>query len=203
VRLAALFVLAAAALAQPGFVPLFNGKDLDGWEGNPALWKVENGILVGSTDGNSIDRNTFLIAQRQFADFHLTAEVRLRNLNSGIQFRSTVQPGPGWVVTGYQADFSEAGEKSAWGNFYEEQGRGRRVMRTPDEGWQKGQKLYRKGGWNRVEVIAKGSRMELKLNGETTIVVTDDKASSGVIALQLHRGEPMRVEFREIRIKPL
>jgi hypothetical protein len=74
---------------------------------------------------------------------------------------------------------------------------------TAAQGWQKGQKLYHKGEWNRVEVIARGARMELKLNGETTIVVTDDKAASGVIALQLHRGEPMRVEFREIRIKPL
>jgi len=197
-----LLLLLALAL-QTDTMPLFNGKDLSGWEGDPALWKVENGILVGSTDGRPIERNTFLIYKRPFSDFHLTAEVRLRNHNSGIQFRSTAQPGPGWVVTGYQADFSEAGDKSAWGNFYEEGGRGRKVMRSPDEGWQKGRTLVRQGDWNTVEIIAKGNRMLLKLNGVTTVEVADDKATRGVIALQLHRGEPMRVEFRSIKLKPL
>ncbi len=209
--IAALLLFAAApapntltpAERAEGYVLLFNGKNLDGWEGNPALWKVENGVLVGSTDGHPIGNNTFLIFKKPFADFHLTAEVRLRNHNSGIQFRSRAEAGPGWVVTGYQADFSEAGDNSAWGNFYEEKGRARKLMRTPGEGWEKGRTLYRKGDWNRVEIYAQGPKMRLLLNGVETVSVTDDKSASGVIALQLHKGEPMRVEFRNLKLKPL
>lgn len=186
---AALLVLAAtlagAQQTGDGYILLFNGENLDGWEGDPALWSVKDGVMVGSTD------------------FVLTAEVRLRNGNSGIQFRSTLLPGPGWVVTGYQADFSEAGERSAWGNFYEEKGRGRAVMKTPDEGWRTGQKLVRAGDWNEYEILAQGNHIRLKLNGVATVDTTDDKASSGVIAIQLHIGEPMRVECRNLRIKPL
>jgi hypothetical protein len=209
---AGLLLSLAAAFAQnrltgeerrEGYVLLFNGKDLAGWTGDPRLWKVENGILLGSTDGNPISQNTFLIYDKPFADFDLKADVRLRNGNSGIQLRSAAQPGPGWVVTGYQADFSEDGERSAWGNFYEEKGRGRGVMSTPDQGWQIGRRLYRKGDWNSIEVRAEGPRMRIWVNGGLTIDLTDDKARSGVIALQVHRGDPMRVEFRNFRLKPL
>jgi len=183
---------------------LFNGRNLDGWEGDPAVWRVENGVLVGSTDNHPVQQNTFLIHKTPYSDFLLKAEVRLRNHNSGIQFRSKVQPGPGWVVTGYQADFSEAGpEKSAWGNFYEEKGRGRAVMKTQDEGWQIGRRVYRPNDWNEYEIRAQGRRIQLQLNGTVTIDTTDDQAATGVIALQIHAGPPMRVEFRNIRLQKL
>lgn len=188
---------------REGWTLLFNGKDLAGWSGDPRLWRVEDGVMVGATDQAQIEQNTFLIYEKPFADFHLKADVKLRNHNSGIQFRSTAHPGPGWVVSGYQADFSEDGEKSAWGNLYEERGRGRRLMKTPEEGWTKGRTVYHKGEWNTIEVRAEGSRLRLWLNGLLTIDLTDDKAQSGVIALQLHRGDPMRVEFRNVKLKPL
>ena len=76
-------------------------------------------------------------------------------------------------------------------------------MKTPDEGWQKGQKLVRRGDWNEYEILAQGNRIQLKLNGVVTIDTTDDKASTGVIALQLHAGDPMRVEVRNVKLKPL
>ena len=185
-------------------VSLFNGRNLDGWEGDPAVWRVENGVIVGSTDNHPIEQNTFLIHKTPYSDFLLKAEVRLRNHNSGIQFRSKIQFGPGWVVTGYQADFSEAGpEKSAWGNFYEEKGRGRAVMKTQDEGWQTARKVYRPNDWNEYEILAQGRRIRLKLNGTVTIDTTDDQAAIGVIALQIHAGPAMRVEFRNIRLQKL
>jgi hypothetical protein len=202
IRLVAAWMLALAAVPADE-LSLFNGRNLDGWEGDPALWSVRGGVLTGSSDGHAVKQNTFLIYKRPFADFLLKTDVRLRNGNSGIQFRSTVLPGPGWVVTGYQADLSDAGDRSAWGNFYEEKGRGRAVMKTPDEGWRVGQKVYRKGDWNSYEILAQGKRIQLKLNGVVTIDTTDEKAATGVIALQLHAGEPMQVEFRNMRIKPL
>ena len=194
-----ILLLASGALA--GDIRLFNGRNLDGWDGDPAVWSVQDGAIVGSTDGHPIRQNTFLVYKRQFADFILDADVKLRNHNSGIQFRSTVLPGPGWVVAGYQADFSEAADRSAWGNFYEERGRGRGVMKTPDEGWRIGQNLVRHGEWNHYEIFAQRNRIRLKLNGTVTIDTTDEKARSGVIALQLHAGEPMRVEFRNLNLK--
>lgn len=193
-----LALLAATCSAES----LFNGRNLDGWEGDPDLWRVENGILIGDTGAKTIAANTFLIYRKPLGDFHLTAEVRLRNGNSGIQFRSTHQPGAGWIVTGYQADFSEDGDRSAWGNFYEEKGRGRNVMKSTDEGWRIAKPIYKQGDWNKVEIIAHGTRMELKLNGVTTVVVKDQQSSTGVIALQLHRGPGMRVEFRKIEVQP-
>jgi len=187
---------------KEGFILMFNGKNLDGWDGNPAVWSVKDGVIVGSTDGSPLKHNTFLIYRsRKFSDFIMRADIKLRNHNSGIQFRS--EELPEWVLMGYQADASEAGEKSAWGNFYEEKGRGRNVMRSPDQGWLIGQKAYRKGDWNTYEITAKGDHMRFVLNGVETIQVTDSKAADGWIGLQCHMGEPMRVEFRNMRIKPL
>ncbi|MEO7143178.1 MAG: DUF1080 domain-containing protein [Bryobacteraceae bacterium] len=186
---------------KDGFHLLFNGKNLDGWHGDPAVWSVQDGVIVGSTDGHPIHHNTFLIHSGTYSNFILRADIKLRNHNSGIQFRSKELPD--YVVTGYQADASEAGAHSAWGNFYEEKGRGRNVMKNPDEGWAIGKTVYRKGDWNSLEIDAEGPHMRIKVNGTQTIEVTDDKASSGVIAFQLHMGQPMRVEFRNIRIKEL
>ena len=191
------------AAEQKGWADLFDGKTLKGWDGNPQVWSVENGAIVGSTDKTKVEQNTFLIYKEPVKDFHLIAEVKLRNHNSGIQFRSKQLDGPGWIVSGYQADFSDAGDRSAWGNFYEERGRSRTVMKTPDEGWQKGKTLVRQGDWNEIQVIACGPRIEIKLNGETTVKAEDDKSPSGILALQLHSGVPMRVEFRKMRIRHL
>ena len=186
---------------KDGFHLLFNGKNLDGWHGDPAVWSVKDGIIVGSTDQHPIHHNTFLIYNGNFSNFILRADIKLRNHNSGIQFRSKELPG--YVVTGYQADASEAGEHSAWGNFYEEKGRGRNVMKNPDEGWATGKRVYRKGDWNTIEVRAEGPHMRIKVNATETIQITDEKSSQGVIAFQLHMGQPMEVEFRNIRIKEL
>lgn len=186
---------------KEGFRLLFNGKNLDGWHGDPAVWSVHDGVIVGSTDGHPIKHNTFLIHNGTFSNFTLRADIKLRNHNSGIQFRSKELPD--YVVTGYQADASEAGAHSAWGNFYEEKGRGRGVMKNPDEGWMIGKTVYRKGDWNTIEVDAEGPHMLIKVNGTETIQITDDKSSQGVIAFQLHMGQPMKVEFRNIRIKVL
>jgi hypothetical protein len=204
-------MLAAAAPAQhnrltpqekkEGFVLLFNGISLDGWDGAPGLWSVENGAIVGSTDNQKLPHNTFLIYQKPYADFILRFDVKLRNNNSGMQFRSTRLEDH--IITGYQADVSDAGERSAWGNFYEERGRGRNVMKTTDEGWQKAKAVLKKGDWNSYEVFAQGNHIKLTFNGLVTIDTTDDKASSGLIAVQLHMGDPMRVELRNIRIKDL
>ena len=190
---------------KDGYVLLFNGKDLSGWEGDPERWSVHDGAIVGSSDGKPFKVNTFLIYRGGSpANFILRADIKLRNHNSGIQFRSEQLPGPGWIVRGLQADASEVGEeKSAWGNFYEERGRSRTMMKTPDEGWQKAKSVVDMHGWNRYEILAQGDHIRLTLNGTVTIDSHEYKSRSGVIAFQLHGGNPMKVEFRNIRLRRL
>jgi hypothetical protein len=189
---------------KDGWTLLFNGKDLDGWDGDPALWSVHDGAIVGSSDNHPFTVNTFLVyKKRNFSNFILKGDIKLRNHNSGIQFRSELFPGPGWIVAGYQADASDVGDHSAWGNFYEERGRARGVMKTQDEGWQKAKSVLRKGDWNSYEILADGPHIRLTFNGVVTIDTQDSKSATGVIALQMHAGELMRVEFRNLKIKVL
>ncbi|MCZ2154188.1 MAG: DUF1080 domain-containing protein, partial [Bryobacterales bacterium] len=143
---------------EPGFTSLFDGKTLNGWKGDPRLWKVEDGVIVGSTDGVKIDKNTFLIYEpRQFSNFILRVDVKLRNHNSGIQFRS--EELPDFVVRGYQADMAE---DNWWGGVYEERGT-RGVMVN---GWKgKAETVVRKGDWNEVEIRCEGPKIEIRING--------------------------------------
>lgn len=181
---------------EAGFLPLFDGKTLNGWEGDSRLWKVVDGVIVGSTEGVTLDKNTFLIYKpREFSDFILRAEVKLRNHNSGIQFRSEALPE--YVVKGYQADMAE---NNWWGGVYEERGT-RGVMVN---GWKgKAEKVVRNNDWNEVEIHCEGPKIAIKINGMLTAELTDDAKLSGVIAFQLHRGPPMEASFRNIRIKTL
>jgi hypothetical protein len=190
-----LVALCASGFAEEGFVPLFNGKNLDGWDGDPRLWKVRDGTIAGSTEGVTLEANSFLITKKSFADFILRADMKLRNHNSGIQFRSEALPN--WVVRGYQAD---AAENNYWGSIYEEKGtRGILV-----NGWKgKAEKVLRPNDWNEYEILCEGDHIQLKLNGLVTADLHDSARREGIIALQLHRGPPMEVYFRNIRIKVL
>jgi len=193
-RLLLLLAFSAAAFAQEGFKPLFNGHDLSGWDGDPRLWSVKDGMIVGHTAGVEMTDNSFLITKQPYANFILRAEMKLRNLNSGIQFRS--ERVHDWVVRGYQAD---AGEDNYWGNIYEEKGRGTLV-----DGWKgKGEKAVKLIGWNDYEILCDGDHIRLTLNGVVTADMHDSNRREGIIALQLHRGPPMEVYFRNIRIKVL
>ena len=104
-------------------------------------------------------------------------------------------------MSGYQADVADAGPRSAWGNFYEERGRSRTMMKTFDEGWLKAKAVLREKDWNDYEIFADGTHIRLTFNGVVTIDTTEDKWPTGIIALQLHSGEPMLVEFRKLRLK--
>ena len=189
---------------REGYQLLFNGQNLDGWEGDPVLWSVKDGVIVGSSDGHPFKVNTFLIYQGEFSNFLLKGDIKLRNHNSGIQFRSKQLPGAGWMVQGYQADASEVDDaKSAWGNLYEERLRGRGAMKTPDEGWQIGKTVVHHGDWNSYEILADGDHIRLTLNGKVTLDLHDSASARGIIALQMHAGPEMRVDFRNLKIKKL
>ncbi len=187
-------IFAAAAFAQNGFQPLFNGKDLSGWDGDPRLWSVRDGMIVGSTEGVSLNDNSFLISKKTYRNFILHVEMKLRNHNSGIQFRSEAMPN--WVVRGYQAD---AGEDNYWGNIYDEKGRGTLV-----DGWKgKGEKAVKLKDWNVYEIACEGDHIRLTLNGQLTADLHDTARPEGILAFQLHRGPGMQVYFRNVGIKVL
>jgi len=180
---------------EPGFHSMFDGKTLNGWDGDPRLWSVHDGVVVGSTDGAPITHNEFLITKRKYSNFVLRTQVKLRNHNSGIQFRSEALPE--WVVKGLQADMAEG---NWWGSIYDEKG----TRGTIVNGWKdKAEKVVKANDWNDYEVLCDGDLIRLKVNGMVTAELHDTSSATGVIALQLHAGTPMRVEYRNMRIQEL
>ena len=180
--------------ARQGYELLFNGRDLHGWDGDPELWRVERGLIVGSTDARPLRENSFLISLREFADFELRFEVRLRNGNSGMQFRS--ERTTGWTVRGYQVDYA-AGK--GWGNLHGEGLPGGLIL----DGWQDKAEFVARAGWNSVTLRCEGHRIRISVNGLQVNDVLEPGSLAGVVAMQLHRGEAMRVEYRNIRILEL
>ncbi len=216
--------------SKMGFKALFNGKDLSGWTGDPDLWSAKDGMIVGqTTETHALQgHNSFLIwTNTPVSNFelHFSYKILPNNDkgfgNSGVQYRSTILDTNKWVVGGYQADF-EAG-KTYSGILYEERmsrgimaQRGEKVTWTSDcekkvtgalgksEEIQAG---INKEDWNEYVVIANGNHLQHFINGKATIDVTDEceskAAKEGVLALQLHQGPPMTVQFKNIRIKEL
>jgi len=202
--IAAVVGLCAGAIGQnveEGFVPLFNGKDLAGWHGDPKLWKVENGEIVGSTEGITFTANSFLMTDNEYSDFVLRIKVKLRNNNSGIQIRSEEQAG--FAMKGYQADLAE---KTYFGMLYEEKGRGfmEYWKKLSPEEQAKIHATGKQGDWNEFEVRCEGDRITITLNGVKTCDIQDpDGAKRGRVGLQLHVGPPMEVRFKDISIMEL
>jgi hypothetical protein len=218
------FLLLAAASLHAGEKSLFNGKDLSGWEGNPKLWSVQDGAITGKTtaDGDGkITHNTFLVwKDGTVGDFELTFRYRIEKGNSGVQYRSkALEPGAhGPILSGYQADF-EAG-KTYSGILYEEKGRGilaKRGEKTtigengkPTVTGKVGesdeiQAAIKDEDWNDYKIIAKGNHVRHFINGKQTVDVTDNDAKNapkeGLLALQIHQGPPMVVQFKDLVLK--
>ncbi len=185
-----------AAETEKGFKPVFDGMTLKGWSGDPRLWSVKAGELIGSSEGNKLTGNTFLVYRAsKFSDFILRARVKLRNHNSGIQFRS--EELPNWVMKGYQADMAQG---NWWGGVYEEKG-ARGVM---VDGWKgKAETVVKANDWNDVEIYCKGEDIRITINGLVTAELKDSVKLEGSIGLQLHAGPPMEVRFKDIRVQVL
>jgi hypothetical protein len=182
---------------EAGFVPIFNGRTLEGWEGDAALWKVEDGKLVGDSPG--IKKNEFLATKRPFGDFELRLEFKLREGvgNSGVQFRSKRVAGGG-EMEGYQADIGEG----YWGSLYDEERRRKTLVAAPP----KLSEVLRKGDWNSYSIRAEQDHIVMKINNYTTVDYREPDPEiprNGIFALQLHSGGRLRIEFRNLRIKEL
>jgi len=200
---------------------LFNGKDLSGWEGT-MHWSVKDGAITGTTSAEpKLKVNTFLVWKGgTVGDFELKAKFRMEGGNSGIQYRSKQFEKGDYVVAGYQADIDTSGKYI--GILYEERGRGILANRGEkvviDENGKKeivgslgSAKELAEGfdpkAWNDYHIIARGNHLQQFLNGKQTIDVVDRQpgkaASEGILALQIHVGPPMEVQFKEIMLKRL
>ena len=169
----------------------FNGQDLAGWHGNENLWTVENGEIIGRSEG--LNRNEFLRSDMLAEDFDLTLEIKLtpNSGNSGVQFRSeAIENG---LISGYQADVGAGW----WGKLYEEHGRA--LL------WDKsGEEHVKEGEWNTYRIVAEGDHVRTWINGNLCVDVTDpDGARRGIFALQLHSGPAQEVRFRNLQLKLL
>jgi hypothetical protein len=201
-------------------VSLFDGKTLDGWDGDPRFWSAKDGVICGQTTAdNPTEHNTFLVWRKgEVGDFRLDLDFRLVGGNSGIQYRS--KEAEKWVIGGYQADFDAAATYS--GIVYEERGRGivsergkksvideqgkTKVVDTIGDD-QAILKAIKKEDWNHYTIIAQGNHLIHKINDIVTVDVTDNqpekRSMSGLLAFQVHAGPPMLVQFRNIQLQRL
>ncbi len=206
-----------------GFVSIFDGKSLTGWDGDPRFWRVDDGAIVGeSTPTNVVAQNNFLIWRGGvLRDFELKLEFRMNGANSGIQYRSAELPAVGkWVLKGYQADMDFT--QNYLGNVHDERGRGVLSRRGEVTRLADGPKFKVVGtiadsvllrgvmnvtGWNQYHIIARGPVLLQLINGQLMSVAIDEDvknaAAEGVLGFQMHTGPPFKIEYRNIRFRKL
>jgi 3-keto-disaccharide hydrolase len=206
-----------------GFVQIFDGKSLTGWDGDPSFWRVEDGAIVGeSTPEKVVRQNTFLIWRGGvLQDFELKVDFRMSGVNSGIQVRSVELPAVGkWVLKGYQADIDF--EDRFTGNIHDERGRnvmvsrGHAVRITEDQKYKslgtiaddaQVRGLLKTSGWNTYHIIGRGPLLMQFLNGRMVAMLIDEdtknRALEGVLGFQMHVGPPFKIEFRNIWYRKL
>jgi hypothetical protein len=229
---------------KDGFVQIFDGKTLNGWEGDPTYWRVENGHLVGEiTPATLLKRNSFIIWRGGLtADFELKVEYKVsKDGNSGINYRSEEVKDVPYALRGYQADLD--GAQRYTGSNYEERGRttlaarGQKVLlEAPNKSdatastdslktyiknnvWTESKVIGSLGDkealkehiknedWNEYHLIVKGNRLQHYVNGKLMSDVTDQDAingkAKGLLGVQVHVGPPMKIEYRNFRLKQL
>jgi hypothetical protein len=226
-------IASAQVTAPPegeGMKAIFNGKDLTGWSGDPRLWSAKDGVIHGETTAeNPAKGNTFIIWQDgKTKDFDLRLSFRCNATNnSGIQYRSKhiiEKANNEWVVRGYQHELRNETKFPNTSSFiYDEGGRRGRMCLVGEEAtWEADgkkvkrsdliteadfQKLFKLDEWNDVVIIGKGKQIQHFLNGRQILDFTDNHPElalgEGILALQLHAGKPMWVEFKNIRIREI
>ena len=191
----------ACAAADP--VPLFNGKDLAGWEGETKkTWRVEDGAIVGGSLDETVPRNEFLCTTKSYGDFELKLKFKLlgdrKQANAGVQFRTKRIP-KNHEVIGYQADIGQV----YWGALYDESRRNK-ILAGPTK--EVMDKIVKQEDWNDYVIRCEGPRIRLWLNGTLTVDYTekDDKIErTGIIGLQIHGGAKAKVLYKDIAIEEL
>ncbi|HRF00999.1 MAG TPA: DUF1080 domain-containing protein [Pirellulaceae bacterium] len=189
------------AADESEFEPLFDGRSFDGWHGNLEMFRIEDEQIVAGTLERPIPRNEFLRTDRTYGDFELRLQFKLigtDGANAGVQIRTAEIPDH-HEVSGYQADLGNGW----WGCLYDESRRNR-VLAGPAP--EKRAEPIRVGEWNDYRIRCEGPRIRLWINGVPTVDYTESDPAiplEGIIAPQVHSGEPMEARYRHLRIKVL
>lgn len=219
------------AAGPDGWIALFNGKDLAGWEGLEGYWSVADGaIQCAETKDNSKQTDLILLCSKdnpeKFANFELRYSFKWVTTggNSGVQFRGKIDNAKALHVGGYQADIDPGNGYT--GIIYDEGGvaGGRGIMSKRGEKthWDAENKRTSKplektdaeikaaikpvGEWNEAVVVADGNHITYRINGQVTTELIDESPKAcreGVIGLQMHGGHTMTIQFKDLRIKML
>lgn len=181
-------------------VPIFDGRTLNGWEGNTSLFRVQEGAIVGGSLDRRIARNEFLCTTATYRDFELRLAFKLvgEGANAGVQFRTARIPNDNEVI-GYQADMGDG----YWGSLYDESRR-RKTLQAPGAATLKG--LVKPNDWNTYVIRADGSHIQLWLNDVKTVDYTErDRgiAADGVVCVQIHAGPPSEAWYKDITMQRL
>jgi hypothetical protein len=209
-----------------GFVSIFDGKTLNGWDGDATFWRAENGILIGETTPDKVVKvNNFLIWRGgKVKDFEIKFDFKINGTNSGMQYRSVELPEVGkWILKGYQADLDFTNLFT--GNVHEERGRtghvvlARRgevtrvvdgptfksVAKIADPVLLRG--VVNTNGWNSYHIIARGPIMIHIINNQVMSISIDEDSKNfvpeGLLGFQMHAGPPFIVQYKNILYKKI
>ena len=196
--------LADKPAEETGFVALFDGKTLAGWEGKKAIFSVRDGAIVAGSLEKPIANNEFLCTTKIYEDFELRLQAKLVGLgnNAGIQFRSRRIPNHHEVI-GYQCDMGAWKAGVIWGALYDESRR-RKMLAEGDQA--KIAEVLKPNDWNDFVIRCQGTRVQIWLNGYQTVDYRERDAkitTKGIIGLQIHGGKPSVASYRKIRLKKL
>jgi len=203
VLVCASMIFAAAApnegqKADDRFQTLFDGKTLEGWDGDFRVFRVEDGAIIGGQLKEKIPHNFFLSSKEEYADFELQLEFRLigDGTNAGVQLRSKRIPDHHEMI-GYQADLGQ----NYWGALYDESRRNK-ILAAPNK--EELAKVLKLGEWNNYRILCEGRHIQLWINDFQTVdyMEADETIEqTGLIALQIHGGPPGEAHYRNLRIR--
>jgi len=202
--LALSFTFGMSSLAEESAksVSIFDGKTLDGWDFDPAVWRVEGGMITGGSTTEKIKKNYFICTKKNYQNFDLKLKIKVSGdpktgmLNSGIQIRSMRVPG-GAHMSGYQIDCG----KGWFGKIYDEFRRNKVIAGTADAAALK--KVVDVYGWNEYRILAEGPRIRTWINGVLACDFTEENkniALDGLIGPQVHSGGVCLVQVKDVTI---
>ncbi len=190
-----LFILAWIPMLAQAQTSLFNGKNLDGWTiQGTEKWYVEDGLLI--CESGPEKEYGYLTTNSFYDDFILELDFKQEaDGNSGVFIRSTVE---GTKISGWQVEVAPPGLHT--GGVYESYGRGWLIKPEPEK-----EQFLKMGEWNHLKIKVKGAHITSWLNGEKMIHLKDEKIGDGKgsIALQIHSGGGIKVQWKNIQVKQL
>lgn len=183
----------------PKEIVLFNGKNLDGWEGDKHIWRVHKGAIVGGNKKNQVLQNEFLATTLSYTNYILEVKFKIKGykgfINAGVQFHSDRLANPSNEMAGYQADIGG----DCMGSLYDESRRDTYLAKADQH------KVSLKKGWNDYKISSRGNKITLWINNKETLTYEEPDASipqDGKIGLQIHGGGTLEVYYKDIVLTP-